>query len=113
MPSSKTHGGGPALQREYDAFKPQEAETVAAMCKRFDALCLQRSRVGMAPTPRAAIQHLVKQLKSERPAWGGYLQGLWQVLPRAARLNRIQPGRVTQDSGLRQQLGQLARGGRS
>jgi hypothetical protein len=50
---------------------------------------------------------LSKQLKSERPAWGGYLQGLWQVLPRAARLNRIQPGRVTQDSGLRLQLGQL------
>jgi hypothetical protein len=48
---------GPALQREYDAFKPQEAEAVAAMCKRFDALCLQLSRVGMAPTPRAAIQH--------------------------------------------------------
>jgi hypothetical protein len=38
----------------------------------------------------------------------GYLQGLcMQVLPRAARLNRIQHGRVTQDSGLRQQLGQL------
>jgi hypothetical protein len=29
------------------------------------------------------------------------------VLPRAARLNRIQPGRVTQDSELRKQLGQL------
>jgi hypothetical protein len=91
----------------YDAFKPQVAETVAAMCKRFDVLCLQLSRVGMAPNPRAAIQHLVKQLKSERPAWGAYLQGLWQVLPRAARLNTIQPGLVTQDSGLRQQLGQL------
>jgi hypothetical protein len=29
-----------------------------------------------------------------------YLQGLWQVLTRAAWLNRLQPGRVTQDSGL-------------
>jgi hypothetical protein len=53
---------GPALQREYDAFKSLEAEAVAAMCKRFDTLCLQLSRVGMAPTPRAAIQHQAAQV---------------------------------------------------
>jgi hypothetical protein len=98
---------GPALQRQYDLFKPSDKETVVAMCNRFDALGLQLSRVGMAPAPRAAIQHFVRQLKTERPAWAGHLQGLWQVLPKAASLQRLRPGRVMQDSGLRQRLGQL------
>jgi hypothetical protein len=61
----------------------------------------------MTPAPRTAIQHLVRQLKADRPAWTGYLQGMWQVLPAAANLNKLSPGRVTQDSRLRRQLGQL------
>jgi hypothetical protein len=60
---------GPALQRQYDNFRPRDTETVVAMCDRYDGLCLQRDRVGMAPAPRAAIQHFVNQLKAERPAW--------------------------------------------
>jgi hypothetical protein len=98
---------GPALQRQYDMFRPFDKETVVAMCNRFDALGLQLSRVGMVPAPRAAIQHFIKQLKTERPAWAGHLQGLWQVLPKPASLKRLRPGRVMQDSGLRQRLGQL------
>jgi hypothetical protein len=98
---------GPALQRQYDNFRPSDTETVVAMCDRYDVLCLQLDRVGMAPAPRAAIQHFVKQLKAERPAWSGYIQGLWQVLPGTTRLNRMQPGSVLQDSGLRRQLGTL------
>jgi transposase InsO family protein len=97
----------PALQRQYDVFKPRETETVVALCNRFDTLCLQLSRVSMDPAPRAAIQHFTKRLKAERPAWAGHLQGLWQVLPRAVNLKRLRPGRVLQDSGLRQRLGQL------
>jgi hypothetical protein len=98
---------GPALQRQYDNFRPCDTETVVAMCDRYDVLCLQLDRVGMAPAPRAAIQHFVKQLKAERPVRSGYLQGLWQVLPGTTRLNRMQPGSVLQDSGLRRQLGTL------
>jgi hypothetical protein len=98
---------GPALQRQYDLFKPCDQESVVAMCNRFDALGLQLSRVGMVPAPRATIQHFIKQLKTERPAWAGHLQGLWQVLPKPASLKRLRPGRVMQDSGLRQRLGQL------
>jgi hypothetical protein len=86
---------GPALQRQYDLFKPKAAETVVAMCNRFDGLCLQLSRVGMAPAPRVAIQHLVRQLKADRPVWVGYLQGMWQVLPAAAKLSKVRPDRVT------------------
>jgi hypothetical protein len=55
----------------------------------------------MAPAPRAAIQNLIKQLKTERPAQAGHLQGLWQVLPKAASLKQLRPGCVMQDSGLR------------
>jgi hypothetical protein len=90
-------------------LRPQGKETVVAMCQRFDALCMRLGQAGMAPAlaPRVAIQHFVKNLKEERPAWTviGYLQGLWQVLPANTAIKRFRAGQVMQGSGLRKSFG--------
>jgi hypothetical protein len=97
----------PLLQREYESFRPRGGEGVVAMCNRFDALCLRLDTAGMAPASKAAIQHMVKALKKERPAWSGFLQGLWQVLPDTKTMTKLRAGRVIQDSGVRRLLGGL------
>ena len=98
---------GPTLTQAFESFRPEAGETVTAMCNRFDKLCGDMRAAGRAPPAIAALEHLVRQLHSERPAWKPVLMGIFTHLPSLDSLQQMTAGSVTVSSGLRQHLARL------